>query len=223
MRYADRVKKDPSRSLVYAMAEESLAFYALVITVLIAAGFDALTGAAVVLLGCGIGLIGSTVTTFATGIAWGIAGVPISEGLRARARDRARQRPPGRPARADGLGLQGGRGVPPRRPRRADRGDDRLHHRAGARETCHRRRRGVRRLGHPEPAADPARRPGDTPRPGICRRIHGTEGARRLRVRREDGQAGRDRLDDGHPRSSRRTAGTMVTLDANGLQGRECS
>src|SRR5262249_7841596 len=120
MRYADRVKKDPSRSLVYAMAEESLAFYALVITVLIAARFDPLTGAAVVLLGCGIGLIGSTVTTFATGIAWGIAGVPISEGLRARARDRARQRPPGRPARADGLGLQGGRGVPPRRPRRAD-------------------------------------------------------------------------------------------------------
>ena len=37
------------------MAEESLAFYALVITVLIAAGYDALTGAAVVLLGCGIG------------------------------------------------------------------------------------------------------------------------------------------------------------------------
>ena len=36
----------------YGMAEESLAFYALVITVLIAAGYDALTGAAVVLLGC---------------------------------------------------------------------------------------------------------------------------------------------------------------------------
>jgi uncharacterized ion transporter superfamily protein YfcC len=63
------------------MAEESLAFYALVITVLIAAGFDALTGAAVVLLGCGIGVIGSTVNPFATGIASGIAGVPISEGL----------------------------------------------------------------------------------------------------------------------------------------------
>jgi uncharacterized ion transporter superfamily protein YfcC len=36
----------------YGMAEESLAFYALVITVLISAGYDALTGAAVVLLGC---------------------------------------------------------------------------------------------------------------------------------------------------------------------------
>src|SRR6476660_7123648 len=65
----------------YGMAEESLAFYALVITVLIAAGFDALTGAAVVLLGCGIGVIGSTVNPFATGIASGIAGVPLSEGI----------------------------------------------------------------------------------------------------------------------------------------------
>jgi uncharacterized ion transporter superfamily protein YfcC len=65
----------------YGMAEESLAFYALVITVLIAAGYDALTGAAVVLLGCGIGVLGSTVNPFATGIASGIAGIPISEGL----------------------------------------------------------------------------------------------------------------------------------------------
>jgi uncharacterized ion transporter superfamily protein YfcC len=65
----------------FGMAEESLAFYALVITVLIAAGYDALTGAAVVLLGCGIGVLGSTVNPFATGIASGIAGIPISEGL----------------------------------------------------------------------------------------------------------------------------------------------
>jgi uncharacterized ion transporter superfamily protein YfcC len=48
---------------------------------MIAAGYDALTGAAIVLLGCGIGVIGSTVNPFATGIASGIAGVPISEGL----------------------------------------------------------------------------------------------------------------------------------------------
>jgi len=65
----------------YGMAEESLAFYALVITVLIAAGYDPLTGAAVVLLGCGIGTLGSTINPFATGIASGIAGIPISEGL----------------------------------------------------------------------------------------------------------------------------------------------
>ena len=59
----------------YGMAEESLAFYALVITVMIAAGYDALTGAAIVLLGCGIGTLGSTINPFATGIASGFAGI----------------------------------------------------------------------------------------------------------------------------------------------------
>jgi uncharacterized ion transporter superfamily protein YfcC len=65
----------------YGMAEESLAFYALVITVMIAAGYDALVGAAVLLLGCGIGTLGSTLNPFATGIASGFAGTSISQGL----------------------------------------------------------------------------------------------------------------------------------------------
>jgi uncharacterized ion transporter superfamily protein YfcC len=65
----------------YGMAEESLAFYALIITVMIAAGYDALTGAAILLLGCGIGTLGSTINPFATGIASGFAGVSISEGI----------------------------------------------------------------------------------------------------------------------------------------------
>jgi uncharacterized ion transporter superfamily protein YfcC len=65
----------------FGMAEESLAFYALVIAVMIAAGYDAMTGAAVVLLGCGIGTFGSTINPFATGIASGFAGVSISDGL----------------------------------------------------------------------------------------------------------------------------------------------
>src|SRR4051794_38712364 len=65
----------------YGMAEESLAFYSLVIAVMIAAGYDALTGAAVLLLGCGIGTLGSTINPFATGIASGFAGVSISAGF----------------------------------------------------------------------------------------------------------------------------------------------
>ena len=68
----------------YGMAEESLAFYVLVISVMIAAGYDALTGASVVLLGCGIGTLGSTINPFATGIASGFAGVSISDGLLSR-------------------------------------------------------------------------------------------------------------------------------------------
>jgi uncharacterized ion transporter superfamily protein YfcC len=65
----------------YGMAEESLAFYVLIITVMIAAGYDAMVGALVILLGCGIGVLGSTVNPFATGIASGFADVPLSDGL----------------------------------------------------------------------------------------------------------------------------------------------
>src|SRR6187399_1489348 len=65
----------------FGMAEESLAFYALIITVMVAAGYDALVGASILLLGCGIGVLGSTINPFATGIASGFAGVSIEEGI----------------------------------------------------------------------------------------------------------------------------------------------
>jgi uncharacterized ion transporter superfamily protein YfcC len=65
----------------YGMAEETLAFYALIITVMLAAGYDGLSAGALILLGAGIGCIGSTVNPFATGIASGFAGTNISEGL----------------------------------------------------------------------------------------------------------------------------------------------
>jgi uncharacterized ion transporter superfamily protein YfcC len=69
----------------YGMAEETLAFYPLIVAVMIAAGYDALTGAAVIMLGAGIGVLGSTVNPFATGIASGFAGVSISDGFILRA------------------------------------------------------------------------------------------------------------------------------------------
>lgn len=65
----------------YGMAEETLAFYALIITVMLAAGYDGLTAGALILLGAGIGVLGSTINPFATGIASGFAGTTISEGL----------------------------------------------------------------------------------------------------------------------------------------------
>ena len=46
----------------------------------------------------------------------------------------ARQRPSGRPARAPGRGVLGGRALSARHPRRRDGGNDRLPHRAGARQ-----------------------------------------------------------------------------------------
>ena len=65
----------------FGMAEESLAFYVLIITVMIAAGYDSLVGASILLLGCGVGVLGSTINPFATGIASGFAGVSIDEGI----------------------------------------------------------------------------------------------------------------------------------------------
>src|SRR5512139_201910 len=65
----------------YGMAEETLAFYALIITVMLAAGYDGLSAGALILLGAGIGCLGSTVNPFATGIASGFAGTTLSDGL----------------------------------------------------------------------------------------------------------------------------------------------
>ncbi len=65
----------------YGMAEESLAFYAIILPVFIRAGYDALTGVAVIMLGCGIGTLGSTFNAFATVIASNAAGVPFTDGL----------------------------------------------------------------------------------------------------------------------------------------------
>lgn len=49
----------------YGMAEETMAFYALITATMIAAGFDAMTGAALILIGAGAGVLGSTVNPFA--------------------------------------------------------------------------------------------------------------------------------------------------------------
>ncbi|MCI9597552.1 MAG: YfcC family protein [Firmicutes bacterium] len=66
---------------IFGMWEETIAFYVLVIPVFVAAGFDSITGFAVICLGAGIGCLGSTVNPFATGIASGFAGISIGEGI----------------------------------------------------------------------------------------------------------------------------------------------
>jgi uncharacterized ion transporter superfamily protein YfcC len=63
------------------MWEETMAFYPLLIPVFLAAGYDAVVGISVILLGAGAGVISSTVNPFATGIAAGFAGVSLGEGL----------------------------------------------------------------------------------------------------------------------------------------------
>jgi len=53
----------------YGMCEETVGFYALLSATMMAAGFDTLTGAMIVLLGAGVGCLGSTVNPFAVGAA----------------------------------------------------------------------------------------------------------------------------------------------------------
>ena len=66
---------------IYGMAEESLAFYALIIPVMIVAGYDSVTGVAIIMIGAGVGTLGSTINPFATVIAANAAGVPFTDGI----------------------------------------------------------------------------------------------------------------------------------------------
>ena len=118
----------------YGMAEESLAFYALVITVMIAAGYDALTGAAIVLLGCGIGVARLDDQPVRDGDRFRVRRYPDQRGPREQARDPDR-RPGGRHLLRDAL----------RRPR--EEGPLEivgLRHESGERGALQGRRRGER-------------------------------------------------------------------------------
>lgn len=53
----------------YGMCEETVAFYALMTTTMVAAGFDTLVAVGTILLGAGSGCLGSTVNPFAVGVA----------------------------------------------------------------------------------------------------------------------------------------------------------
>src|SRR6056297_3062894 len=65
----------------YGMAEETLAFYAILLPVVLRAGFDAVTGVAIILIGAGIGVLGSTINPFATIIASDAAQIPFTQGI----------------------------------------------------------------------------------------------------------------------------------------------
>ncbi len=65
----------------YGMSEETVPFYALLIPMMVAVGFDAMVGIAVVLVGSGVGCLASTVNPFATGIASSMAGIGLGDGI----------------------------------------------------------------------------------------------------------------------------------------------
>jgi len=65
----------------YGMWEETLGFFVLLVPLMLALGFDRLVAAAVIFLGAGAGVIGSTVNPFATGVASDAAGLSIGVGI----------------------------------------------------------------------------------------------------------------------------------------------
>ena len=65
----------------YGMAEETLGFYALIVPIMVALGFDRITGAVTIMVGAGIGTLASTVNPFATGVASSAAGIPLGDGI----------------------------------------------------------------------------------------------------------------------------------------------
>lgn len=67
----------------YGMLEETVGFYVLLAATMMAAGMDPLVGSAVVLLGAGSGVLGSTINPFATGVALSALpeGIAANQGL----------------------------------------------------------------------------------------------------------------------------------------------
>lgn len=66
---------------VYGMAEETIPFYALLIPVMIAAGYNSVVGVAIIMVGAGIGCLGSTINPFATVIASNAAEINFVDGI----------------------------------------------------------------------------------------------------------------------------------------------
>jgi uncharacterized ion transporter superfamily protein YfcC len=66
---------------VFGMAEETLPFIPIMVTLAIALGFDSLTGAGMVLAGAGAGFAGAFMNPFTIGVAQGIAELPIFSGM----------------------------------------------------------------------------------------------------------------------------------------------
>jgi uncharacterized ion transporter superfamily protein YfcC len=66
---------------VFGMAEETLPFIPIMVTLAIALGFDSLTGVAMVLAGAGAGFAGAFMNPFTIGVAQGIAELPLFSGM----------------------------------------------------------------------------------------------------------------------------------------------
>lgn len=65
----------------YGMAEETIAFYPIIFPILLAAGYDVVTGVMVVFLGAGAGIAGGIINPFSVGIGSNLAGISLGDGI----------------------------------------------------------------------------------------------------------------------------------------------
>ena len=65
----------------YGMWEETLGFFALLVPLVLALGYDRMVAVSIIFLGAGTGVLASTVNPFSTGVASDAAGISISDGL----------------------------------------------------------------------------------------------------------------------------------------------
>lgn len=66
---------------VEGMSEETLGFYGLIVPLMLALGYDRMVAVGVIMIGAGVGVMGSTVNPFSIGIASGFAEVSIGDGI----------------------------------------------------------------------------------------------------------------------------------------------
>ena len=65
----------------FGMAEETLAFYAILLPILFRAGFDNVVGTMVIMLGAGVGVLASTINPFSVGIASSVTNISSGDGI----------------------------------------------------------------------------------------------------------------------------------------------
>lgn len=65
----------------YGMSEETIAFYPIIIPILLKSGYDVVTGMMTIFLGAGMGVSASILNPFAVGISSGLASTSIGDGI----------------------------------------------------------------------------------------------------------------------------------------------
>ena len=65
----------------YGMGSETIAFYPIILPIILSAGYDVVTGVMIVVLGAGVGIVGGIINPFSVGIGSNLAGISLGDGI----------------------------------------------------------------------------------------------------------------------------------------------